>query len=49
MAWSRSSAWRLWLVAALLFLLAAWQQPTKRLAFASVAVVFGIIGVRQRP
>ena len=42
-------SWRLWLVACLLFLLAAWQQPTKRAVFFSVAVVFGIIfAARQR-
>ncbi len=41
-------AWRLWLVVCVLFLLAAWQQPAKRAAFLSVAVVFGIIAARQR-
>jgi hypothetical protein len=35
------------MVASLLFLLAAWQQPTKRAVFLSVAVVFGIIAARQ--
>jgi hypothetical protein len=43
-----SPGWRLWLVACLLFLLAAWQQPTKRAVFLSVAVVFGIIAARRR-
>jgi hypothetical protein len=40
--------WRLWLVACVLFLLAAWQQPDKRAVFLSVAVIFGIIAERQR-
>ena len=40
--------WRLWLVACVLFLLAAWQQPARRAVSLSVAVVFGIIAARQR-
>jgi hypothetical protein len=44
-----SWGWNLWLVACLLFLLAGWQQPTKRAVFLSVAVVFGIVAAaRQR-
>ena len=40
--------WRLWLVTCLLFLLAAWQQPAKRAAYLSVAVVFGIVAARTQ-
>jgi hypothetical protein len=40
--------WRMWLVACLLFLVAAWQQPAKRAVFLSVAVLFGLIAARQR-
>ena len=40
--------WRLWLVTCLLFLLAAWQQPTKRAVFLSLAVFFGIVAAKQR-
>jgi len=40
--------WRLWLVTCLLFLLAAWQQPAKRAADLSVAVVFGIVAARTQ-
>jgi hypothetical protein len=36
------------MVASLLFLLAAWQQPAKRVVFLSVAVVFGIIAATQK-
>jgi hypothetical protein len=42
-------AWRLWMVACLLFLWAGLQQPTKRGIYFSVAVVFGIFAARQRP
>jgi hypothetical protein len=44
----RPWVWRLWLVASLLFVLAAWQQPDKRAVYLSLAVVFGIIAARQR-
>jgi hypothetical protein len=44
----RPWGWRLWLVACVLFLLAGWQQPDNRAVCFSVAVVFGIIGARQR-
>jgi hypothetical protein len=36
---------RLWLVASLLFMLAARQQPANRVANLSLAVVFGIFGI----
>jgi hypothetical protein len=36
---------RLWLIAAFLFVLAAWQQPAHRGINISLAVVFGILGV----
>jgi hypothetical protein len=42
--WTR----RLWLVTCLLFLMAGWRWPDKRASYLSVAVVFGIIGARQR-
>jgi hypothetical protein len=42
-------AWRLWLVACLLFLLTRLQQPTKRGIYFSLAVVSGIIAARRRP
>ena len=40
--------WRLWAIASLLFLLAAWQQPAKRAGSIGLAVVFGIIAARVR-
>ena len=40
--------WRLWLMTCLLFLLAAWQQPTKRAGSLSLAVVFGIFAAASR-
>jgi len=40
--------WRLWLMTCLLFLLAAWQQPTKRAGSLSLAVVFGIFAAVAR-
>jgi hypothetical protein len=36
---------RLWLIVSLLFMLAAWQQPTKRAVHLSLGVVFGIFGL----
>jgi hypothetical protein len=39
--------WRLWAIASLLFLLAAWQQPAKRVGSLGLAIVFGIIAVAQ--
>jgi len=45
---ARPWGWRLWLVASLLFALAAWLQPDNRGVSLSLAVVFGIIGARQR-
>ena len=36
---------RLWLITSLLFMLAAWQQPTKRAVNLSLGVVFGIFGL----
>jgi hypothetical protein len=42
------SARPLWLVASLLFLLAAWQRPDKRAVFLAVGVVFGILAARGR-
>ena len=38
----------MWLVASLLFLLAAWQQPTQRAIWLALAVVFGIFAARAR-
>lgn len=35
----------LWLMAALLFALTAWQQPANRVLDLSLATVFGILGV----
>src|SRR3954468_718459 len=40
--------WRLWLIACLLFLLAAWRQPTNRAGSLSLAVVFGIFAAAAR-
>jgi hypothetical protein len=45
---SKRWGWRLSMVPSLLFLLAAWQQPTKRAVFLSLAVLFGIFAARQR-
>jgi hypothetical protein len=39
---------RLWLIASLLFLLSAWQQPAKRAVWLALAVVFGIFAARAR-
>ena len=36
---------RLWLVASLLFLLTAWNQPASRAINLSLATVFGVFGV----
>jgi len=36
---------RLGLIASLLFMLAAWQQPAKRAVNLSLGVVFGIFGL----
>ncbi len=36
---------RLWLITSLLFMLAAWRQPTKRAVNLSLGVVFGIFGL----
>jgi len=41
-------AWRLWLITCLLFLLAAWQQPTTRAGSLALAVVFGIFAATIR-
>ena len=41
-------AWRLGLITCLLFLLAAWQQPTTRAGSLSLAVVFGIFAAAAR-
>ena len=40
---------RLWLVTSLIFLLAAWQQPTKRAICLSLGVFFGIVAAQQKP
>ena len=40
--------WRLWLVACLLFLLAAWQQPARRAVWLALAVLWGIFAARAR-
>ncbi len=40
--------WRLWLVTSVLFLLAAWQQPTKRVVNLLLGVFFGFVAARQR-
>ena len=40
--------WRLWLITCLLFLTAAWQQPTKRAMWLALAVVFGIFAAAAR-
>jgi hypothetical protein len=40
--------WRLWLIASLLFLLVAWQQPTRRAGSLALAVVFGIFAARMK-
>jgi hypothetical protein len=44
----RDWGWRLWFVACLLFLLAAWRQPASRAVSLSLAVVFGIFAARLR-
>ena len=44
----RRWVWRLWLITCLLFLLAAWQQPTKRAGSLALAVVFGTFAAAVR-
>ncbi len=40
--------WRLWIVASLLFVLAAWIHPERRVGSLSLAVVFGVLGMSTR-